>query len=647
MRLLRGLAFFLCASWMGGIASAELAIRITRAWLDGREGRVPIESCYVTKAGKDGHRELCVTDVPVEAGDRINTGDGASIELYVAESGLATVTGRSAETTVVSHFAQKGRILMLENTEFELLPEGVLAKLGRLRFQLESAFDIETTYLTLGPRGTAFELGIEGAKVRVVLVEGAIDLADKQDGSRRLSVSAGLELVMPDGLLSEASVRVAPDGVREAIDLWLQTESTPPLARDSATDPPSPEVPIRQISHGLAARPALGAWAGGAELLVNRNIPPILALSDKTVAVEVRSVGAAPRPIADKLATRLRRTVRSRLANGYSEASPDVVLTAVVTSFDIARMPSGPRAEASEQVRGELVVSFAAREESTGAPLDSDILYAICDNGPGRAGLGRNLTPWFKIRSVGAEPESPGAECNGDAALTDEELTEAMIQQIVSQLVERTSTREEAVSFIMPGGKFKRFRPLAAQGRWLELIEELKEMGPMSDTKDDADRRYFMALAYEALAYVSTDPDSTRELLARAKASYTGAREIRPSRTQFILAEDRLKGALQTYSQIIFNRLRYTEYSPDSGLASVAASRGRDVLDNAAIVEMYDAQVDERLILRLIRTGPDPQFSVDPMATIGLAQSGVSPVVIEAMRARMEEVRKNRPAPRR
>ena len=200
-------------------------------------------------------------------GDRLIT--GAAITTKLALNELAVILTQRSEVT-----ADTEEIWVMPNSRMEVREQGILGAAGRFYFNLRRVFDAELKRITLGVKGTAFEVDVQDSEVQVRLLEGQVDI--RENGSDRLITS-----------LTDGSLAVIRD------DQGLSS---------SVRELSGAEMAVLAERYGLVAANPEGALPGGASPLFLTQTSPITreelveamkALPATEVNAQIKSRGLA------------------------------------------------------------------------------------------------------------------------------------------------------------------------------------------------------------------------------------------------------------------------------------------------------------------------------------------------------------------
>ena len=245
---------------------------------------------------------------------------------------------------------------------------------------------------------------------------------------------------------------------------------------------------------------------------------------------------------------------------------------------------------------------------------------------------------------------------------------ESMARAWLAQRIARrlTPTREQ-VGVLVPKGSFKELSNLAKSGLWGRYLEALEGRQPLPAARDEAYRQYALGLAYEALGYEAEEPLITINYLEQASLHYNSAIAQNPEEKFFTNAYEgtsfmselgssvvrvfgndpsrsaprkramapleRVQTALEQYQQTVdFAQQLETGFDAAVGAKDLVGEpqggEGEVVVDNAAIIDMVRAGLDDEIILTTLESAPATRFDTTPQGLIQLAKGQVSSQII-------------------
>jgi len=262
---------------------------------------------------------------------------------------------------------------------------------------------------------------------------------------------------------------------------------------------------------------------------------------------------------------------------------------------------------------------------------------------------------------------------DGNGALSDHEVREALVNSAVEQLTARLTPTTEPMKVHLPRGKVEDFSKLGQAGLWEKMREGVEKLGTLPKPSDEAYRQYGVGIANEALAYQEPKVEEATKLLEEASVNYNKALELKPDEKYFREPLARIEQSLAQYKKLSSQLAAYTQSkaisnqptpqsAPQAAPQSDAGSKGiktpvtpqplrptppaapnnSQAVTNQKVIEMVKAGLDDPNIIAAINDARAVQFDLSPDGLINLSGNKVSINVINAMRQRL-----SRPAPRR
>lgn len=315
------------------------------------------------------------------------------------------------------------------------------------------------------------------------------------------------------------------------------------------------------------------------EAPLKRMLPASVNLNQKRI--KVLAVGASAKIPSDLLAilrTKLVTSIQKDPRFIVDDRNPETELRFSVTNYYVESRSMGATktSPACTFFTGKIEASYQAVDVATGAPLDSENLtHAITEEGI------------KKSNSLLAGLHRSSSGCGTNAKGTENEARDELVDAIVSQMAQRAAPFEEALTVLLPGGKFEPLDALAMSGRWAKLLEDAEKMDPLPKPADDAYRSYLIGLANEALAYQDAkdaaelekarradttsvkakqsiaqeekDFTEAQTYLDKATKAYKDAMEAKPTEKEFRSPDARMEQAVRLYATINRHKAEYEE----------------------------------------------------------------------------------------
>ena len=173
----------------GTLALSLLVMTATPGWAKDAswDARLTAVNGEVSVAPSGGEAATAEVGLPIEDGDRVTTGAGASAEITLDGESLITL-GENADFTM--HTSAK------KASEFELALGSLLAKIKTLG---RGGMTVRTPTSVLAVRGTEFAVDVDAEQSRVgVFDEGRVEVRDR-DGGNAQTLTANQETFIPRG----------------------------------------------------------------------------------------------------------------------------------------------------------------------------------------------------------------------------------------------------------------------------------------------------------------------------------------------------------------------------------------------------------------------------------------------------------------
>jgi len=331
------------------------------------------------------------------------------------------------------------------------------------------------------------------------------------------------------------------------------------------------------------------------KITLHRKLPSVIHFTGTTFQVKVTSRDPKHADLAailkDRLETELAKSNPHLQAD---EKSPELVITCIVTSFDLPPeehfsnnetvMAKGPpNAQGKQQTRptqvaveykkikGSLDVSYEARDrnqhtlDAKNVPAKySEDFNAATNQSVAKSTAGKTGDPFkliFGRRSeVSTAPPSPT------------ELRDKLIDEAIAEIVPRITTTNESIEVLLARGKLDEANKSAEGSLWTHYLEQLEQMTPFPKTKDDAYRLYDIGVAYEALAYQSESEDAAKKSLQEAAINYGKAVDGKPEEKYFIEPQKRIETAMGYLRKLEAERKAFEAANQQSAKSEPAAS---------------------------------------------------------------------------
>jgi hypothetical protein len=438
------------------------------------------------------------------------------------------------------------------------------------------------------------------------------------------------------------------------------------------------------------------------KIVLHRKLPPVVRFNGtsfniKATSRDTKNADAAG-TLKDLLETEL---LKDNSRWRVDASSPEMAVTCTVISFDFPPPQSFTRNEVVpgknkveqpvkyNKITASLEVSYEAKDSHTGRVLDAD---TVSEKYSEDFEAGTNQQAGKSLPTKVIDPFKRMAGKNTDDSSgppSAAELRSKLTHDAVHELASRITVTNEPVEVFLAEGKLEKTNQLAKTGLWTRYLEELEQMMPLPNPKDDAYRLYNIGVAYEALAYQSEDRQVASKFLQEAAINYGKAVDAKPEEKYFLEPQKRIETAMAYYRKIdgqqqaveaangapsAANPGAATTTKVSAGTpskpgtlskpaastsaastpkatpraASVGASSpppapsaaGKPAaapspgLTNDQIIKMAKAGVDEDSIEATIHDAPVVTFDLSPDGQIQLVNGGVKPKTLAAMRLR-------------
>jgi hypothetical protein len=352
-------------------------------------------------------------------------------------------------------------------------------------------------------------------------------------------------------------------------------------------------------------------------------LPPIYNAAGKTV--DIKSADDLLTIAIEKQLTQSDTTIR------VGGNNPDLVIDCSVAAVSpVHDVKSSDSNGSMDKWEGDLSIMFRITEPRSRQVVKSGIAEAKIDQVNSTTS---NATPAGKIFGLKTPASGPTTTTHRVQYTSTAEAQNAMIDDVARKIASYlVNTEHTVVVPLAVGGALNNPNKLVESGLWPRYLEALETLPPYPDPKVDAYRLYDIGVANEALAYTAEDNKSAIKDLELASNNYGKAFDAKPQEKGFIEAQDRIKTALQYYSEIGKTTPLSSEGPMKTGLAAPAAAPG--ALTNKDVIDMVAAHMDDANILDNIQNARDVDFDISVKAQIALKNAGVKPDILMAMKDR-------------
>jgi hypothetical protein len=331
------------------------------------------------------------------------------------------------------------------------------------------------------------------------------------------------------------------------------------------------------------------------KLTLHRKLPPVVHFMGSTFSVRTitrdTKTADATASLTDLLETEL---LKDNSSLRVEANSPELAITCNVISFETPAPQPFTRNEVVLQkgkqveqpvkynkITATLEVAYQAKDMHTGRVLDADTIeekysedFEQGTNQQAGKSLPNKAIDPFKRLAGKSTDDSSGPPSSA-------ELRSKLVHDAVHELASRITVTDEPVKVFLAGGKLEKTDKLAESGLWTRYLEELEQMTPFVNPKDDAYRLYDIGVAYEALAYQSEDRQVASKFLQNAAINYGKAVDARPEEKYFLEPQKRIETAMNYYRKIgaeqqtveTANSGRSADAAPGTSTKPVASSK--------------------------------------------------------------------------
>lgn len=378
---------------------------------------------------------------------------------------------------------------------------------------------------------------------------------------------------------------------------------------------------------------------------IQRTVPPATNVGARRVGLKVESERGADQDDARTL----ERYISEHILNGggtVAESKPEVTLNVVIdrleshetweTYTEYERRQTGTKQEWNESKK-----KYESKPVYSSVPVQKQ-----------RKVLDAKLTGTFdlsaKNKDVAAGPisesfrEKYGDYDSSPAPTTIEDnMLKSAAKKIAAQIVPTT----EVVSVLVPRASFEPLIPLAEAGQWDRYLAAVEAMPAKKNPKEEAFRRYALAIAKEALAYRKENRSEALDLLRAAQSHYDTAAALNADEELFrkgyssLLSVANIASPTQRAAESV---ARYDRWAGGTGGGAVrvasttpvggsTSSSAGAAMKNQTVIDMARAGLSDENIILAIDGAAATQFDVTPDGLIALSKNGVSKSVIAHM----------------
>jgi hypothetical protein len=449
------------------------------------------------------------------------------------------------------------------------------------------------------------------------------------------------------------------------------------------------------------------------KITLHRKLPPVLHFTGSTFNIKATARDQKNAELSGTLKDLLEtELLKDNDKFKVDATSPELIVNCTVISFEIPPpqpfsrdevvLEKGKQLEQPvkyNKITGVLEIAYQARDGHTGRALDADNVSA---NYSEDFELGTNQQAGKSLPTKAMDPfkRMAGKKTEGSSGPPSaSELRDKLMNDAVHEIASRITATNEPVVVMLAEGKFDQANKAAQAGLWTRDLEELEQMTPLPDPKEDAYRLFNIGVAYEALAYQSEDRQTAKKLLQEAAINYGKAVDAKREEKYFLQPQKRIETAMVYYRKIENqqNAVEAANAAPanptvrSAAATSSAAPSGKDsaaaakppaniaakptpksanagagspvatqakpagasvsaapstakpsaapappALTNAQIIKMSKAGVDEDSIIATVQDAAAVNFDMSPEGQIELTTGGVKPKILAVMRLRVK-----------
>lgn len=376
--------------------------------------------------------------------------------------------------------------------------------------------------------------------------------------------------------------------------------------------------------------------------VLSRTNPPAVYIGGTRIAVRASGQSPASKDAAQRLQTLL----ESRLLGADKRFKLDPTHPETLVEVDVAQNEGNERWENRTELRRR-----QTGKDAKGKPVytsyEVTVQYKIVTHRFGAAFKVRDARTGANLDADTATYRFEEAFSEGTNAPDRLTLEGNAVDRVVATIVPRLTPSVEAVGVLLPKGSLEDLANLADAKLWSKYLEALEVVPPKPKPADESYRQYAIGLAYEALSYGAEDIESTLKFLQQASSHYNTALETNPKEKFFSQPYDslltsksasapveRVQAALVKYQKLkefrdAYEQAKLVPATATGGKAATAGGGDPRALDNAAVIEMVRAGLEEEIILTAIDSAPGVSFDTSPNGLIELAQAQVSKRIIQ------------------
>jgi hypothetical protein len=399
----------------------------------------------------------------------------------------------------------------------------------------------------------------------------------------------------------------------------------------------------------LTVLPA-GAQSFGAQkekVTLHRKLPAIIHLPGGSIKVVVPGQDTAGDVSYDLQALLETEILKDDPSLRVEANNPDITLTCNITGFyhpgpTVTTRPSmtvtGIQNQDFTRITGTLDVSFQVKD-ATGHQLIADNVQAKYDEE--FDAMGNSTSKGVKGTFTGTFKRLKGGSSEEMNAPTDAELRSKLLLDATQQIAEHIVNTDESLDVFLAKqkGALEEGDKLAETDLWERALETFETAQQLPKPDEDSYRLYDIGVAYEALAYEASDPKIATKYLDQAAINYGKAIDDKPAEKYFLEPQKRIETAITHYKELEEESrpkpppVVAANVPPPSPAAS-AKPAGPKALTNTQVIAMVKSGMDDDTVILTVRTAKVINFDLTPAGQQQLADGGVNPPIITAMKLR-------------
>lgn len=235
---------------------------------------------------------------------------------------------------------------------------------------------------------------------------------------------------------------------------------------------------------------------------------------------------------------------------------------------------------------------------------------------------------------------------DGDTSPAPSQVEDDLLRAAAKQIAAHLVPTQERVQVLVPRASFEPLIPYAESGDWTHYLAAVEAMPSSSNAKDEAFRRYALAIAQEALAYQKENRAEAVEMLRSAKSHYELAATSNPGEELFrkgyvsLLSSGnigapgaRVQDSLTRYEAWAGGgtRVAANVATPVPAMSGAAPMPTNPAMRNQMVIELAKVGLSDENLILAIDAAEHTDFDVSPQGLIALAKGGVSKSVIAHM----------------